>query len=183
MSVSHETPRKSKLTYEHYTQLPDDGNRHEIIDGLHYMNPAPIPYHQALSRHIQFQLYSAIELENLGEVINAPIDVQFSNHDVVQPDLVVVLKGNNIATQSKLKGTPNLIVEILSPFTSSRDEGLKKELYEQNKVPEYWVVDHDEKAVRKYVLANGCYSEPTRHTESITCNGLPNVDVDLKRVW
>lgn len=42
MSVSHETQRKSKLTYEHYTQLPDDGNRHEIVDGVHYMNPAPI---------------------------------------------------------------------------------------------------------------------------------------------
>jgi len=132
MSVSHETQRKSKLTYEHYTQLPDDGNRHEIVDGVHYMNPAPIPYHQALSRHIQFQLYSAIELNNLGEVIDAPIDVQFSNHDVVQPDLVVVLKGNNIATRTNLKGTPDLIIEILSPSTSSRDEGLKKELYEQN---------------------------------------------------
>ena len=183
MSVSHETQRKSKLTYEHYTQLPDDGNRHEIVDGVHYMNPAPIPYHQALSRHIQFQLYSAIELNNLGEVIDAPIDVQFSNHDVVQPDLVVVLKGNNIATRTKLKGTPDLIIEILSPSTSSRDEGLKKELYEQNHVPEYWVVDPDAKAVRKYTLTNGQYAAPQRCTESITFDGLPNVSVDLTKIW
>lgn len=183
MSVSDPPKSHTKLTYEHYTQFPDDGMRHEIIDGIHYMNAAPVPYHQKLSRRIQFELYSAIELTNLGEVMNAPIDVQFSNHDVVQPDIVVVLNDNKIITQTKIKGTPNLIIEVLSPSTSGRDEGLKKELYEQNGVPEYWVVDPDEKAVRKFLLDGGNYSEAQRHTDSITFDGLPDISVDLTQVW
>ncbi|MCP4511625.1 MAG: hypothetical protein GY826_35085, partial [Fuerstiella sp.] len=98
MSVTNDirTQSRTKLTYEHYAQYPEDGNRHEIIDGVHYMNPAPTPHHQKISRDIQFQLYSAVELQGLGEVMNAPIDVQFSNHDVVQPDIVVVLTENRI---------------------------------------------------------------------------------------
>ena len=187
MSISHDVPRssssKTKLTYEDYCQYPDDGYRHEIIDGDHYMNPAPVPYHQALSRHIQFQLYSAIELTGLGQVIDAPIDVQFSNHDVVQPDLIVVLSKNNIITTSKVKGVPDLVVEILSPSTSKRDEGLKKQLYEQNGVPEYWVVDPDEKVVRKFILINGVYGAEQRCADTITFDGIPDATVDLSRVW
>lgn len=56
MSVDSDAQRpKTKLTYQHYVLFPDDGHRHEIMDGDHYTNPAPIPYHQSLSRHIQFQ--------------------------------------------------------------------------------------------------------------------------------
>ncbi len=185
MSISHDVPRssKTKLTYDDYCQYPDDGYRHEIIVGDHYMNPAPVPYHQALSRHIQFQLYSAIELTGLGQVINAPIDVQFSNHDVVQPDLIVVLSGNSIITTSKVKGVPDLVVEILSPSTSKRDEGLKKQLYEQNGVPEYWVVAPDEKVVRKFILNRDKYGEAELCSERVTFDGVPDTAVDLKRVW
>ena len=72
MSDSSQTIRKSptKLTYNEYVLFPDDGKRHEIIDGRHYMNAAPNPRHQAASRHIQFQLYEQIELTKLGEVIS-----------------------------------------------------------------------------------------------------------------
>lgn len=185
MSVFHEAePRpRTRLTYDDYCQYPDDGNRHEIIDGDHYMNPAPVPYHQALSRHIQFQLYAAIELQERGQVIAAPIDVQFSNHDVVQPDLVVVLANNKIITSSKIEGVPDLIVEILSPSTSQRDEGLKKQLYEQNGVPEYWVVDPDEKVIRKFHRVEGKYADAMRCADAIAFDGLPDVSVDLSRVW
>ena len=113
----------------------------------------------------------------------APIDLQFSEHDVVQPDIIVVLKDNKIITHSKINGSPDLVVEILSPSTSKRDKGLKKELYEQNGVPEYWVVDPDEQAVRKFTLSGNSYDEPQRFTDSITFDGLPNVSVDLTQVW
>jgi Uma2 family endonuclease len=185
MSVSHDirTQSQTKLTYEHYVQYPEDGNRHEIIDGVHYMNSAPVPQHQKISRHIQFQLFSAIELNGLGQVMDAPVDIQFSNHDVVQPDLVVVLTENRIITTTKVKGVPDLVVEILSPSTAQRDEGLKKELYEQSGVPEYWVVDPDEKSVRKYALTNQKYGEAVRCVDTVEFDGLPDIVVDLTRVW
>lgn len=185
MSISHDVPakRRGNLTYEHYCQLPDDGMRHEIINGLHYMNSAPVPYHQRLSRHIQFQLFVAIEQTGLGAVIDAPIDVQFSNHDVVQPDIIVVLSENDIITDTRVIGPPDLVVEILSPASSDRDEGLKKELYEQNGVPEYWIVDPKEKLIRKFVPVDGQFSSAGEFSDTITFNGLPDVSVNLTQVW
>ena len=88
MSTSYNEPT-TKLTYDDYVLFPNDGMRHEIIHGRHYMNPAPSPRHQTVSRHIQFQLYQQIELKRHGQVFNAPIDLQLSETDVVQPDISV----------------------------------------------------------------------------------------------
>ena len=187
MSNSPETVRKSpvKLTYDHYVLFPNDGNRHEIIDGRHYMNAAPNPRHQAVSRHIQFQLYEQIELKGHGEVIDAPIDLQFSDCDVVQPDIVIVLKANRIITPTKIKGIPDLVIEILSPSNRGHDRELKKQLYEQSQVPEYWIVDPDEQTVTRFRLtSNGTYAEPTHFKDSISFEGIfGSASVDLTRVW
>jgi hypothetical protein len=62
----------AKLGYREYCCFPDDGRRHEIIDGDHYVNPAPSTYHQTVSRRLQHQLYTQIELTGRGVVYNAP---------------------------------------------------------------------------------------------------------------
>ncbi len=90
MSANPTTARK--LGYHDYLAFPDDGLRHEIIDGAHYVTASPFTYHQTLSRRIQFQLYTQIELRRLGEVYDAPTCVQLSDVDVVEPDLIVVLR-------------------------------------------------------------------------------------------
>src|SRR5687767_4095928 len=111
-----ETKPSVKLGYAHYVCFPEDGRRHEIIDGDHYVNPAPSTYHQTVSKRLQYHLYSKIELQNLGLMFNAPCDVQLTDHDIVQPDLVVIVNAKRfIITPTKIKGTPDLIVEILSP--------------------------------------------------------------------
>ena len=183
MSTAFEDP-VVKLTYDDYVLFPNDGKRHEIINGRHYMNAAPNPRHQAVSRHIQFQLYEQIELKELGEVVNAPIDVQFSDTDVVQPDIVVVLKQNRIITTTKIKGIPDLVVEILSPSNRKYDQQLKKQLYEQNAVPEYWIVDPENQTVDQMKLnADGRY-ESTTQSESIAFTSANvTATVDLSRVW
>ena len=187
MSISSETIHKSptKLTYNEYVLFQDDGNRHEIIDGRHYMNAAPVPRHQAISRHIQFQLYQQIELTKLGQVINAPIDLQLSDVDVVQPDLVVVLERNRIITQTRIRGVPDLVIEILSPSNRRHDTELKKQLYEQFAVPEYWIVDPDECCVARYRLNEaGKFGESTNFKDTITFEGISDgATVDLTRVW
>jgi Uma2 family endonuclease len=121
-----------KLGYAEYVLYPNDGMRHEIIDGDHYMNPAPSTYHQTISKRLQYHLYSKIELAGLGLVFNAPVDVQLSNHDIVQPDLVVLLKGTRArVTPAKINGAPDLLVEILSPSTAANDQHLKRKVYER----------------------------------------------------
>ncbi len=93
-----------KLTWEDYLQFPDDGGRHEIVDGVHLVNPAPTPRHQIASREIQFQLHAWLKQTNAGEVFDAPIDVRLSDTDVVQPDLVVITRQNAaIVTETKIE--------------------------------------------------------------------------------
>jgi Uma2 family endonuclease len=171
-----------KLTYEDYVCFPDDGKRHEIIDGDHYVNPAPSTYHQAVSRRIQFQLYSKIELAGLGSVIYAPVDVQLSETDIVQPDLVVVLAENRIITPTKVKGSPEHLIEIISPSTETNDRRLKRNLYERFGVREYWIVDPFDHALTQLVLTDGKYVEqPQANTVAVTY--LSDVAVKLAEVW
>ena len=175
------SPRTTKLTYQDYVCFPEDGKRHEIIDGTHYMNPAPNIYHQQVSRRLQFQMYNEIELRDLGVVMNAPVDVQITEHDIVQPDLVVVLSENRIITPTKVKGAPDHIIEILSPSTEVNDKTLKRRLYEQAGVREYWIVDPLEHSVLQLILSGARYTEST-HKPQATLSYL-DTTVDLTRVW
>ena len=149
-----------KLNYADYLQLPDDGNIHEIIDGDHYMSPAPGTDHQRISRRIQFQLMAQIEQTGSGEVFNASTDLQLSDFDIVQPDLLVILRERGTyVTPTKIIGPPALVVEILSPSTSLRDRSLKLDLYARVGVAEYWIADPEEREVVRYVLEDGGYRE------------------------
>jgi Uma2 family endonuclease len=182
MSVDNQHPAK-RWDYAAYAAIPEDGQRHEIIEGAHFVNPAPNLYHQEVSRHLQFQLYQSIELKKLGVVINAPVDVQLSDHDIVQPDLVIVTREKKrILTPTKVKGIPDLLVEILSPFNAHYDLKIKRDLYQRAGVPEYWIVSPDEHQVLQLVLVDGIYSE-VFCTETITMAVPPRVTVDLSQVW
>jgi len=173
----------AKLGYREYCCFPDDGRRHEIIDGDHYVNPAPSTYHQTVSRRLQHQLYMQIELTGQGVVYNAPVDVQLTDHDIVQPDLVVVLTSRmQMITPTKIKGVPDLLVEILSPSTASNDATLKKQLYERVGVAEYWIVDPDNHTLEQLVLTDGRYARRPE-AESIPLSILEGVAVRLADVW
>jgi len=173
----------AKLGYREYCCFPDDGRRHEIIDGDHYVNPAPSTYHQTVSRRLQHQLYTQIELTGRGVVYNAPVDVQLTDHDIVQPDLVVVLTSRmQMITPTKIKGVPDLLVEILSPSTASNDATLKKQLYARVGVAEYWIVDPDNHTLEQLVLTDGRYARRPE-AESIPLSILEGVAVRLADVW
>lgn len=174
---------KTKWDYASYATIPDDGRRHEIIDGEHFVNPAPSLYHQTISRRIQFQLYSVIELAELGVVFDAPVDLQLSDHDIVQPDLVVISKAKrHIMTPTKIKGVPDLVVEILSPSNRGHDTQRKRQLYQACQIPEYWIVDPEEHHVLQLRLVDGVYQEQIEQT-SIQVSFPPHATVDLSKVW
>jgi len=116
-------------------------------------------------------------------VINAPVDLQLSNHDIVQPDLVVVtLERKQIMTPTKIKGVPDLVVEILSPSNPDHDLKTKRKLYEDSGIAEYWIVLPDEHQVLQLVLHDGRYIESIE-TKWITMKVPPHATVDLTRVW
>ena len=174
---------KSPWDYAAYAAIPQDGKRHEIIDGEHFVNPAPTLYHQEVSRHIQFQLYTQIELTEQGKVIDAPVALQLSDHDIVQPDLVIVTRARkHIMTPIKIKGVPDLVVEILSPSNPRHDLETKRRLYENSGIPEYWIVSPDDHQITQLVLQDDRYTESIE-TTSITMKVAPQATVDLTRVW
>ncbi len=182
--MSVDANSKRKLGYDEYARIPDDGRRHEIIDGEHIVNPAPNLYHQTLSRRIQFQLYSQIELRGLGVVFDAPCDVQLSEWDVVQPDLIVVLNHKQaIMTASRIIGSPDLVVEIMSASSVHNDRVRKLERYRKSTIPEYWVVDPDEHVVEQFILRNDAYELLGRHTQAFDVHVIGDVRVDLRQVW
>ena len=85
-------PKGLKWTYEDYANLPEDGLRHEVINGELFVNPSPSVPHQHVSKRLQYQLYTKIELAGHGLFFAAPMVVQLSEFDIVQPDLIVILK-------------------------------------------------------------------------------------------
>jgi Uma2 family endonuclease len=146
----HDLPRR-KLTYEDYLLIPEDGQRHEILDGEHYVTAAPFLRHQRISSRLHVRLGSFVERHGLGEFFSAPVDVVLSLHDIVQPDLLFISnERTRIAEEKNVQGAPDLVVEIFSKSTRARDEGLKLERYELLGVTEYWTVDPETRTARVY---------------------------------
>ena len=181
--------RKTKLTYEDYLQFPEDGRRHEIIDGDHYVSPAPSMYHQWILTRLVVQLYRKICEPGLGYLAPAPIDTVLAEADVVQPDIVVTLgRDDAVIRRERIEGAPDLVVEILSRSTAYRDRGLKLDLYQKAGVSEYWIVDPERKVVQQYVLTDGVFRSAGEHADriAVACTGTPEgepVEIDLSEVW
>jgi len=144
-----------KLTVEDYMLFPDDGKRHEIIDGEHYMTPAPTTKHQRISLEISATLHAFVSQHKLGEVFAAPCDVILSAVDVVQPDVLFISAARgSIITDANIQGAPDLVVEILSAGTRKTDEIVKRKRYEHFGVKEYWVVDPELESIKVYRMGS-----------------------------
>jgi Uma2 family endonuclease len=147
---------RRKFTYEDYALLPEDGERHEVIDGDPCVSPAPLPRHQRLSMRLSLRLGAYAESSGLGEVFAAPIDVVLSRHDVLQPDLLFISNERaGIVTEKNIQGAPDLVVEILSESTRRLDEGEKLSRYELFGVRECWFFDPATARVRVYRAKGG----------------------------
>jgi Uma2 family endonuclease len=140
-----------KLTYEDYLLFPEDGLRHEIIDGEHYVTATPFFRHQNAVGELFLRLAVLTKSHDLGTVILSPFAVLLSQHDVLVPDLLFVRKENaERITEEGVQGPPDLAVEVLSKSTRRRDETLKLQRYETFGVREYWLADPVRKTVRVY---------------------------------
>src|SRR5262245_26772724 len=121
-----------KLTYEDYLRIPDDGKRHEIIDGVHYVTAAPFIRHQRLVMRLSLCLGVHVRDHGLGELLAAPTDVVLSPHDIVQPDLLFISSERSAIVEDKnVQGAPDLVIEILSERNRRLDEVIKRQAYER----------------------------------------------------
>jgi len=121
---------------------PDDGKRYEVIDGQLYVTPPPVLEHQGASSVLHTYVESYVRQRRLGKVYSAPVGVVLDDENGVQPDLVYVSRERlHILSRRGIEGAPDLVVEILSPSTRSRDRGIKRRRYATAGVPHYWIVD------------------------------------------
>lgn len=127
-----------------WEQLPDDGNRYEVIDGVLYMTTAPDFLHQWIIRQIFLILYQQIDQTGVGVTVWSPIGLFMPGCDPVQPDLIVVRAADlEIIQKRGIFGVPALLIEVVSPPHPSLDTRIKREAYARAGVPEYWIVRPD----------------------------------------
>ena len=178
-----------KLTYDDFVLFPDDGKRHELIDGEHYVTPSPNIGHQEILGRLYLLIGNWLAEHPVGRAYFAPLDVVFSNFDVVEPDLLYMSneRAAEIITPMHVHGVPELVVEIGSKGTRRRDETIKLRLYDRSGVSEYWFVDPEVDVVRVYRREGGQFSraiELSREAgDVLTTSLLPGLDLELSRIF
>ncbi|HNW36110.1 MAG TPA: Uma2 family endonuclease [Candidatus Ozemobacteraceae bacterium] len=192
MSDSRRIRKKETYTYGDYLTWPDD-ERWEIIDGEAYnMTPAPTPLHQEISGNL-FGLFWNQLRDKPCKVFTAPFDVRLPDEDeasedvrtVVQPDILVVCDETKIDPRG-LRGAPDIVIEILSPTSASRDHILKRRIYERHGVKEYWLIDPVNRIVSVYhATADGCFGNHEVYNDEakIHTTVLPGLTIDMSEVF
>jgi Uma2 family endonuclease len=178
-----------KLTYDDFVHFPDDGKRHELIDGEHYATPSPNTKHQLVAGNLYGLIWTWLQAHPVGRLFPAPYDVVFSDFDVVEPDLVYLshARAAQVLTPLNARGVPELVIEIASKGTRKRDETIKRRLYERAGVSEYWVVDPEIDVVRVYRRADNRFVRPLELSreagDGVTTPILPGLELPLARVF
>jgi Uma2 family endonuclease len=178
-----------KLTYDDFVHFPDDGKRHELIDGEHYVTPSPNVRHQHISGRLHLLIGNWLEAHPIGRLFYAPLDVVLSDIDVVEPDLLYLSneRAAQVLTPLHARGVPELVVEIASKGTRRRDETIKRRLYERAGVTEYWVVDPEIDVMRVYRREGDAFGralELLREAgDVLTTPLLPGLEIPLARVF
>lgn len=138
-------------TVERALALPEDGNRYEVLDGELFVTPAPSWGHQSVLDALHARLRAYVNQHRLGWTRWSPADIVFSPRRLLQPDLFVVpwREGGPPKAWSDVKALL-LVIEVLSPSTARADRHRKREIYQSEGVPDYWIVDGDARLIERW---------------------------------
>ncbi|MFB6286694.1 MAG: Uma2 family endonuclease [Candidatus Bipolaricaulia bacterium] len=150
-----------KYTVEDYLNVAEsETERYELLEGELVMVPAPNWFHQSIAAALFKHLDDYVESHDLGVVRFAPLDVELSNHDVAQPDLIFLSHDNlDLVQEGRVRGAPDLVVEIFSPSTEQRDRTTKRTLYARHGVGEYWLVDPEAETIEVLSLGEEGFTQ------------------------
>jgi len=182
---------EEKFTYKDYLSWPNE-ERWELIDGVAYnMSPAPSRKHQGILLEMATVFHNYLK-DKSCKVYVAPFDVRLPENDevdeeiktIVQPDIVIICDKNKL-DDNGAKGTPDIIIEILSPYTAKKDFITKRYLYEKHKVQQYWIVDPETKEVVIFKLKNNKYEKPEEYKkeEKIKVDRFEDLEIDLETIF
>lgn len=143
MSLTSKPPRWTAALVRAF---PEDGNRYEVIGGELLVTPSPRREHQRAVLELAAELRSWLKGEDVGEVSVSPADLELEPDDLLQPDVFVSPVGKAWTDVRSL----SLAVEVLSPSTRGQDRGRKRHFFSRVGVPEYWIVDCDQRCVERW---------------------------------
>ncbi|MBU1487810.1 Uma2 family endonuclease [bacterium] len=183
--------KEERFTYGDYLKWPDE-ERWELIDGVAYdMSPAPSRWHQEVLGNIFARFHNYLK-DKPCQVYVAPFDVRLPEFDeaneeietVVQPDITVVCDKDKLDDRG-CRGAPDMLIEILSPYTAKKDLVTKHRLYERHKVKEYWIFDPATDEVVVFKLKGDKYSEPKEYKkeDKVKVDILPDLEIDLSAIF
>ena len=141
-------PQTAEWTAERIRALPDDGLRHEVVDGEHLVTPAPRAPHQIAVFELAKRLDAYVVEHGLGRVMHSPADLEFDPRTLMQPDLFVTASRRVKTWRDALP--IRLAVEVLSPSSARADRIVKRRRLQRAGVPEYWIVDLDARIVERW---------------------------------
>ena len=158
-------------------ELPETNLPTELWDGELVMSPSPSYFHQEIVVRFHDLLRAWVGKHGLGKTGVAPLDMVLTSHRVVQPDVFFVSTARLAILTDRLRGAPDLVVEVLSPGTRRRDRLDKRDLYEQHGVKEYWLIDPEAQTVDVLFLERGEYQlvgrwQPDGHAASRLLKGF-----------
>lgn len=131
--------------------LPHDGQRHEIIDGVHYVTPSPGGVHQLIVGELYLALAPYVKANSIGWLVLSPFDIDLGDDTIVEPDLVVVPRlGAGPPVRAAPGVVPILAIEVISPSTTRRDRSVKRLRYQRAGIAEYWIVDPFSRLVERW---------------------------------
>ena len=164
-----------------YAALPDEP-RCELIFGRFYLSPSPVLVHQFLVTHLAWRL-KEMAARTGGMTVVAPMDVHLAEHSVVQPDVLYISPERRGIMRDWVYGAPDLVVEILSPSTASRDRLHKLNLYARHGVAEYWIVDPETRHVDFCVLDEGQVAVGAPKAGKWRSRAIPGLELDVDDLW
>jgi len=136
---------------EELLALPEDGMRHELLDGVHVVTPSPTYGHQSLLSTLFTHLLRATENHNFCQVLTSPAEIVLGPRTLVQPDLFVIrIDPSHPPKDWRDVGVPVIAIEILSPSTASRDRVAKRHIYQEVGIREYWIVDAKSRVIERW---------------------------------
>ncbi len=175
---------KQVLDFSDYEAAPRDGNRYEIFRGNVYVSACPTTQHQRVSKRLLGVLMEYFEKGSLGEVFYAPMAVILTNHDIAEPDLLVV-DDPELISKRGIEGPPLLVVEILSPSSLSHDRGVKAERYAELGIRHYWIVDPDTDRIECLQLEGSRYklAAEGRDGDALCHPAWDGLVIELSAIW
>lgn len=148
MAMATVVPR---YTAAEIRRFPDDRLRYEVIRGDLVVSPAPGTRHQLAVVELVTALKAYVDAHRLGIVLPGPYEVEFTGDSAVQPDVLVILSDRlHRLTDKRLNGAPSLVVEVVSYSSKRTDRLQKRQLYQEEAVPDYWIVDIELRRVERW---------------------------------